>query len=230
MEKAQNLARSRSAAKLEAQERHERLRAKQREEEIAMEKFHEQCILEIAEKRAQKKKEKRQEEKRLKKELKEISMKQQFLQATAGLVEAKGKTEQLHGLEREARVRQEETLHKQMMTNQVNAKEYKERVKQKVQERDAFKAMCTQVDKQVAKAKKDDAALKADIRFACSTATMLRRMDETKLHATLGHSVSKYSTHKSSRIVLPSSGEVSGRSFAVDRGNAISMPELPQCA
>merc|ERR1712224_881279 len=63
MEKAQNLARTRSRGKLEAQERHQRLRAKQAEEERAKAKFHEECILEVAEMRAQKKKEKRLQEK-----------------------------------------------------------------------------------------------------------------------------------------------------------------------
>jgi len=212
MEKAQNLARTRSQAKLEAQERHQRLRAQQLEEEKAKAKFHEECILQVAEMRAQKKKEKRLEEKRLRQELKEISIKQQFLAANAGMVEFKAHEEQQKGLEREARVKQDEALIKQVLANEVKVREYKERVKQKAKEREAMRAMCCQVDKRLAKAKVDDAALKEDIRYACSTAKMLRRMDETKLHATLGHSSNKYSSHK--RIVLPSSDEVSGRSFA----------------
>merc|ERR1719335_366498 len=106
MEKAQNLARTRSQAKMEAQERHERLRAKQAEEEKAKAKFHEECILQVAELRAQKKKEKRMEERRLMKELKEISVQQQFLAASKDMVEAKGHFEQQKGLQREARVRQ----------------------------------------------------------------------------------------------------------------------------
>merc|ERR1711918_7676 len=112
---------------------------------------------------------------------------------------------QQKGLEREARVKQDEALIKQVLANEVKVREYKERVKQKAKEREAMRAMCCQVDKRLAKAKED-------IRYACSTAKMLRRMDETKLHATLGHSSNKYSSHK--RIVLPTSDEVSGRSFA----------------
>lgn len=212
IEKANNLARTRSQAKLETQERHERMRAKQKEEEIAKEKFHEQCIVEVAEKRAQKKKEKYLEEMRLKKELREISIKAQFLQANAGMVEAKAHKEQQDGLEREARVRQDEGLYNQVMINKIKVQETKQKVRCKEQEREDYRAMCDRIDQRLAKAKVDDAALKEDIRFACSSAKMLRRMDETKLHATFGHSSNKYSSHK--RIVLPSSDEMSGRSFA----------------
>lgn len=206
MEKAQNLARTRSQAKIEAQERHERLRIRQAEEEKAKQKFHEENILQVAEMRAQKKREKRLEEARLIKELKEISIKQQFLAANAGMVEAKAHKDLQGGLEREARVRQEETLAKQVLVNQVKVHEYKEKVKQKALEREQMRMMCNHVDKRLAKAKVDDAALKEDIRNACGKASMLRRMEEVKLDATMGHSANKYS-HINKRIILSSSEE-----------------------
>jgi hypothetical protein len=233
-EKAENLARTRSQAKMEAQERHERLRAKQAEEEKAKAKFHEECILEVAEQRAKKKREKRMEERRLMKELKEISVKQQFLAANADMVEAKGHYEQQKGLQREARVRQDETLMNQALANQVKAQEYKEKVKQKALEREELRVMASNVNKRLAKAKVDDAALKEDIRNACSTAKMLQRMEETKLDTTIGHSSNKYSSHK--RIILPSSDdalrrslssseEVLRRSFARSKHNSVAAAE-----
>jgi len=209
-EKAENLERTRSQAKLEAKERHERLRIKQREEEIAKEKFHEQCVVEVAEKIAQKKKQKIKEEIKLKKELKEISIKNQFLLASAELVEAKAHQEQQTGLAREARVRQDESLYVQMMKNQVHRREYLEKVHQKALERENYKRMQQAVDKRLAKAKADDTALKEDIKFARSTASKLRWMEDTKVHATIGHSVNKYSgisSGKTTRIVLPASDE-----------------------
>eukprot|EP00746_Dinoflagellata_sp_MGD_P161462 gnl/MRDRNA2_/MRDRNA2_88615_c0_seq1.p1 gnl/MRDRNA2_/MRDRNA2_88615_c0~~gnl/MRDRNA2_/MRDRNA2_88615_c0_seq1.p1 ORF type:complete len:781 (+),score=214.70 gnl/MRDRNA2_/MRDRNA2_88615_c0_seq1:81-2423(+) len=212
-EKANNLARTRSQAKIQAQERHERLRAKQLEEEKAKAKFHEECILEVAELRAQKKRQKRMEERRLMKELKEISVQQQFLAGNADMVEAKGHFEQQKGLQREARVRQDESLLKQVRANEVKAQEYKEKVKQKALEREEMRVMCSHVDKRLAKAKVDDAALKEDIRNACSTAKMLQRIEETKLDTTIGHSSNKYSSHK--RIILPSSDEGLRRSLSL---------------
>merc|ERR1719197_1849017 len=103
LEKAENLCKVRNQARTEAQQRAERIMAKKREEEEQRERIREQCIIEASEKIAQKKKQKREEEARLRRELKEISIKRQFLQANAEMVESKSAEEQQKGLEREAR-------------------------------------------------------------------------------------------------------------------------------
>merc|ERR1719321_1669215 len=89
----------------------------------------------------------------------------------------------------------------QFLTASADAVEAKGRFElQKALEREEMRVMCSHVDKRLAKAKVDDAALKENIRNACSTAKMLQRMDETKLDKTIGHSSNKYSSHK--RIIL----------------------------
>merc|ERR1719428_992292 len=94
LDKAQNLSKVRDQARQEANARAERIMAKKREEEEQRERIREQCIIEASEKIALKKKQKREEEARLRRELKEISIKRQFLQANAEMVEAKAHGEQ----------------------------------------------------------------------------------------------------------------------------------------
>lgn len=126
--KVEVLARTREHAKAEAKERHERLRIKIHEEEEAKKQFSEQCTVEVAQRIAQKKKMMREEEIRLKKELKEISVKRQFLAASAEMVEAKQKHEQQKGLQREARVKQVNMLKSQRFANKVDADQYAQRL------------------------------------------------------------------------------------------------------
>merc|ERR1719194_262263 len=122
------------------------MRARQEEEEAQRQRIREQCIIDAAEKIAQKKNMKREEEARLRRELKEISIKRQFLQANAEMVEAKAHGEQQKGLEREARDRQNNLLLEQKMKNDVKAKEKTIRIENKAAEREEFKKMCEEVD------------------------------------------------------------------------------------
>merc|ERR1719235_435205 len=109
-EKVENLAKVREMSKNDAIERQKRAKEKKQEEKERQERLREQCILEASERIAKKKKQRREEEARLKKELKEISIKRQFLQANAEMVEKKAHEEQQLGLVREARIRQQSLL------------------------------------------------------------------------------------------------------------------------
>merc|ERR1719428_835498 len=164
LDKAQNLSKVRDQARQEAQARAERIMAKKREEEEQRERIREQCIIEASEKIAQKKKQKREEEAHLRRELKEISIKRQFLQANAEMVESKAHGEQQKGLEREARDRQNNLLLEQKKKNDVKSKEQMIRRENKEQRISDFKTVCRDVDARLTQAKADDAQLKAEIR------------------------------------------------------------------
>merc|ERR1719453_516021 len=123
LEKAQNLSKVRDIARQEATDRAEKEAAKKQEEEAQRERIREQCVLDAAQKIANKKKQKREEEARLRRELKEISIKRQFLQANAEMVEMKAHGEQQKGLDREAKDRQNNLLMEQKKKNDIKAKE-----------------------------------------------------------------------------------------------------------
>lgn len=197
LEKAENLSKIRDQAKSEAKERQAKMRARQEEEEAQRQRIREQCIIDAAEKIAQKKRDKKEEEARLRRELKEISIKRQFLQANAEMVEAKAHGEQQKGLEREARDRQNNLLLEQKMKNDVKAKEKTIRIENKAAEREDFKKMCEEVDKRLAQAKLEDTQLKEEIRKGNKTARTLQLTQERNHQSTFGWSANKYSTHKS---------------------------------
>jgi len=196
LEKAENLSKIRDQARQEATDRAEKINAKKREENEQRERIREQCIIEASEKIRQKKNQKREEEARLRRELKEISIKRQFLQANAEMVESKAHGEQQKGLEREARDRQNNLLLEQKKKNDVKAKEQFIRRENRAQRESDFKTMCKDVDARLAQAKADDAALKAEIRSGNLTARTLQKSTENKLAADVGWSSNKYSTHK----------------------------------
>lgn len=196
LEKAEKLAKVREQALFEAQERHNKIQAKQDEEQQQREKMREQCIMDASEKIANKKKQKREEEARLRRELKEISIKRQFLQANAEMVEAKAHGEQQKGLEREARDRQNNSLLEQKKKNEVKAKEQMIRRENRQAAEDSFRSMCAAVDARLAQAKADDQTLKEEIRNASATAKGLQKSSELKLASEIGWSANKYSTHK----------------------------------
>lgn len=194
-EKLDNLVRVRKTAKEQATARHEEIERKKKEEEERQEKFREQCILEAAEKIAQKKKQRREEEMRLKKELKEISIKRQFLQANAEMVESKAHGEQQLGLQREARNRQNALLIQQKKKNEIKNKETQIRRENRQRDADDFKAMQDAVTARLQKAKEEDQQLKQDIRRANSQARSHQASVERRLAADVGWSSNKYSTH-----------------------------------
>eukprot|EP00746_Dinoflagellata_sp_MGD_P161759 gnl/MRDRNA2_/MRDRNA2_89028_c0_seq1.p1 gnl/MRDRNA2_/MRDRNA2_89028_c0~~gnl/MRDRNA2_/MRDRNA2_89028_c0_seq1.p1 ORF type:complete len:760 (+),score=202.59 gnl/MRDRNA2_/MRDRNA2_89028_c0_seq1:111-2390(+) len=196
LEKAENLSKVRNQARTEAQQRAERIMAKKAEEEAQRERIREQCIIEASEKIAQKKKQKREEEARLRRELKEISIKRQFLQANAEMVESKAHGEQQKGLEREARDRQNNLLLDQKKKNDIKAKEQIIRRENRNQRAEDFKTIRRDVDARLAQAKNDHTALKAEIRSGNLTARTFQKVTENKLHADVGWSSNKYSSHK----------------------------------
>jgi hypothetical protein len=195
-EKAENLSKVRNLARQEAQERADKLAAKKREEEAQRERIREQCIIEASEKISHKKKMKREEEARLRRELKEISIKRQFLQANAEMVESKAHGEQQKGLEREASNRQNDLLLEQKRKNDVKSKEQLIRRENKAQRDSDFKTMCREVDARLDQAKTDNATLKAEIRSGALSARTFQKNTETKLAADIGWSANKYSSHR----------------------------------
>jgi hypothetical protein len=196
LEKAQNLSKVRDQARSEANARAERIMAKKREEEEQRERIREQCIIEASEKIALKKKQKREEEARLRRELKEISIKRQFLQANAEMVESKAHGEQQKGLDREARDRQNNLLIEQKKKNDVKAKEQVIRRENRDQYISDLKTIRRDVDARLTQAKADHTALKAEIRSGTLTARTLQKNTENKLAADVGWSANKYSSHR----------------------------------
>merc|ERR1712025_1209315 len=102
---------------------------------MGRERIREQCVIEASEKIKKKKNQKREEEARLRRELKEISIKRQFLQANAEMMEIKAHGEQQKGLEREAKDRQNNLLLEQKKKNEVKSKEQTIRRENKQKER-----------------------------------------------------------------------------------------------
>lgn len=197
LEKADNLSKIRSQARSEANDRAEKVALKKLQEEEQRERIREQCIIEASEKIKKKKNMKREEEARLRRELKEISIKRQFLQANAEMVESKAHGEQQKGLEREAKERQNNTLLEQKKKNDIKSKEHIIRRENKAVRESDFKTMCREVDTRLEQAKADDKALKAEIRSGTLTARTLQKSARDKLAADIGWSANKYSSHKS---------------------------------
>merc|ERR1719335_2057412 len=105
--KAEQCSKIRVMAREESGVRREKLQRQREEEEKGRQAVREKSVLAAQEKIAAKKRERREEEIRLRREEKEISVKRQFLQANAEMVEIKAYEEQQKGLEREAKTRQE---------------------------------------------------------------------------------------------------------------------------
>jgi len=196
LEKAQNLSKIRNQARQEATDRAERLATKKREEEAQKERIREQCIIEASDKISNKKKQKREEEIRLRRELKEISIKRQFLQANAEMVESKAHGEQQKGLDREARDRQNNLLLEQKKKNDVKAKEQMIRRENRDARELDLKTIRRDVDARLTQAKMDDAALKAEIRTGNLSARTFQKSTENKLASEIGWSSNKYSSHR----------------------------------
>jgi len=178
MNKAHKLAEIRERSKEEAVTRGTQIKQKQRDNEEAQQRYREQCTEEVAKRIQQKKQKKKEEELRLRKELKEISTKRQFLAANAEMVEAKAHGEQHAGLEREAKNRQRAMLLEQRRTNDIQTKESGIRRNMKVNREEEFKAVRAQAEERLQRAKSADAALKADITMANSSA---RQSSQKKL-------------------------------------------------
>merc|ERR1712025_1237043 len=164
---------------------------------MGRERIREQCVIEASEKIKKKKNQKREEEARLRRELKEISIKRQFLQANAEMVESKAHGEQQKGLEREARDRQNHTLLEQKRKNEVKAKAQVIRRENRDQRLGSYKTMQQEVDARLEQAKADDRLLKAEIRTGTLHAATLQRITERKVRADIGWSANKYSSHSS---------------------------------
>merc|ERR1719335_1401614 len=105
--KAEQCSKIRVMAREESGVRREKITRQREEEEKGRQAVREKSVLAAQEKIAAKKRERRAEELRLRREEKEISVKRQFLQANAEMVEIKAYEEQQKGLEREAKTRQE---------------------------------------------------------------------------------------------------------------------------
>jgi len=192
-ERVQQLQKIRTLASAEASERHRKEDERKREDKARQKQYREQCIEEAAHKIAAKKKQKKEEEMRLKKELKEISIKRQFLQANAEMVEAKAHGEQQKGLEREAHDRQGRQLLDQKLKNDIKGKETKIRQDNRERDQDEYNEMKEKVNKRFANAMAQDRALKDDIRRSQNHSRGLQRTHERRMNSELGHSSNKYS-------------------------------------
>lgn len=196
MSKAANLAKIRKTAHEEALVRKAETKARREEEERQRLLIREQCTVEAADKIRTKKKARADEEARLKRELREISIKRQFLAANAEMVEKKAHAEQQGGLEREANDRQKMVLLDQAKRNQIAQREHTIRVGNKAKEREDYKIMQQAVTERLEAARVDDAQLREEVRTAKKGAREFQNNLETRVTAKLGHSASKYSTHK----------------------------------
>merc|ERR1719313_2017948 len=123
--KADQCSRIREMAREESEVRREKMLKQREEEEKGRQAIREKSVLAAQEKIAAKKRERRQEESRLKREEKEISVKRQFLQANAEMVEIKAYEEQQKGLEREAKTRQEVSIEQEQRYRAINRLEDK---------------------------------------------------------------------------------------------------------
>merc|ERR1719456_908846 len=112
------------------------------------------------------------------------------------MVEKKAHAEQQGGLEREAKHRQSAVLLDQAKRNRIAAREHTIRVGNKAKEREDYKIMQQAVTERLEAARVDDAQLREEVRTAKKGAREFQNNLETKVTARLGHSASKYSTHK----------------------------------
>merc|ERR1719502_71788 len=183
--KADQCSRIREMAREESEIRREKMLKQRAEEEKGRQAVREKSVLAAQEKIAAKKRERRQEELRLRREEKEISVKRQFLQANAEMVEIKAYEEQQKGLEREAKTRQEVQIAVEQRNREIMRLEEKIRKINRKEELQEHKEVQEAFDKHMEIARIDDELFNAEIRSANKTARELQRHVEDKLSATL---------------------------------------------
>merc|ERR1712072_1652166 len=163
----------------------EKLQKQKDEEERGRQAVREKSVLAAREKIAFKKRERRQEELRLRREEKEISVKRQFLQANAEMVEIKAYEEQQKGLEREAKTRQEIEIAAEQRNREIIRLEQKIRKVNRKEELQEHKEVQDAFDKHMELARVDDEFFTAEIRNANKTAREMQRRVEDRLSQTL---------------------------------------------
>jgi hypothetical protein len=183
--KADQCSRIREMAREESEIRREKTLKQKREEEKGRQAVREKSVLAAQEKIAAKKRERRQEEVRLRREEKEISVKRQFLQANAEMVEIKAYEEQQKGLEREAKTRQEVQIAAEQRNREILRLEEKIRKVNRKEELQEHKEVQDAFDKHMQLARIDDELFTAEIRNANKTAREMQRRVEDRLSATL---------------------------------------------
>merc|ERR1719487_543630 len=183
--KADQCTKIREMAREESEVRREKMLKQREEEEKGRQAVREKSVLAAQEKIAAKKRERRQEELRLRREEKEISVKRQFLQANAEMVEIKAYEEQQKGLEREASTRQEVQIAAEQRNREIMRLEEKIRKKNRKEELQEHKEVQDAFDKHMEIARIDDELFTAEIRNANKTAREMQRRVEDRLSATL---------------------------------------------
>merc|ERR1719194_146887 len=172
-------------ARGESEVRREKIIKQREEEEKGRQAVREKSVLAAQEKIAAKKRERRQEELRLRREEKEISVKRQFLQANAEMVEIKAYEEQQKGLEREAKVRQEVEIYREQRNREIARLEEKIRKVNRKEELLEHKEVQEAFDKHMELARMDDELFTAEIRNGNKTAREMQRRVESRLSKTL---------------------------------------------
>merc|ERR1719313_2882097 len=183
--KADQCSRIREMAREESEVRREKMLKQREEEEKGRQAIREKSVLAAQEKIAAKKRERRQEELRLRREEKEISVKRQFLQANAEMVEIKAYEEQQKGLEREAKTRQEVQIAVEQRNREIARLEEKIRRVNRKEELQEHKEVQEAFDKHMEIARVDDEMFTAEIRNEKKTAREMQQRVETRLTATL---------------------------------------------
>merc|ERR1719420_2283258 len=183
--KADQCSRIREMAREESEIRREKMLKQREEEERGRQAVREKSVLAAQEKIAAKKRERRQEELRLRREEKEISVKRQFLQANAEMVEIKAYEEQQKGLEREAKTRQEVQIAVEQRNREIMSLEEKIRKVNRKEELQEHKEVQDAFDKHMQLARIDDELFTAEIRNANKTAREMQRRVESRLSKTL---------------------------------------------
>jgi len=183
--KADQCSRIREMAREESEIRREKMLKQREEEERGRQAVREKSVLAAQEKIASKKRERRQEEVRLRREEKEISVKRQFLQANAEMVEIKAYEEQQKGLEREAKTRQEIEIAAEQRNREIIRLEQKIRKKNRKDELQEHKEVQDAFDKHMELARFDDEVFTAEVRNQNKTARELQVRVEDRLHNTL---------------------------------------------
>jgi len=183
--KAEQCSKIREMARGESEVRREKINKQREEDERGRQAVREKSVLAAREKIAAKKRERRLEEVRLRREEKEISVKRQFLNANAEMVEIKAYEEQQKGLEREAKTRQEVSIEVETRNREIHRLETKLRKTNRKEELKEHKEVQDAFEKQMELARIDDELFSAEIRNANKTARGMQRSVEARLSATL---------------------------------------------
>merc|ERR1719506_2496294 len=183
--KADQCSKIREMARGESELRRDKILKQKEEEEKGRQAVREKSVLAAREKIAAKKRERRQEELRLKREEKEISVKRQFLQANAEMVEIKAYEEQQKGLEREAKTRQEVQIAVEQRNREIMLLEENIRKVNRKEELQEHKEVQEAFDKHMEIARMDDEMFAAEVRNEKKTAREMQQRVETRLTATL---------------------------------------------